>query len=177
MSKKEKNFPSINSLKPIEKILEEASRALKDDSIVIKNSSIPELLTAALKAGAASTVSFASLCAAGINCSSLIGATPSLATIGGVAGGGMFMLTGIWTLAIPIACLIGGYIIFDNIKKKELEQKKVRIYQEALRKQDAIIRKLKGELDASKERIDYLNSLIILLKKAVQDLGRDLESA
>ena len=46
--------------------------------------------------------------------------------------------------------------------------------QEALKKHDAIINALKGEAEASKERLDYLQSINILLMQAIKDLKADL---
>ena len=41
-------------------------------------------------------------------------------------------------------------------------------------KHEAIIRALKEEADATKERLDYLQSLNILLRQAIKDLKFDL---
>jgi hypothetical protein len=43
-----------------------------------------------------------------------------------------------------------------------------------LKKHEAIIKALKEEINADKERIDYLNSLNILLTQAIKDLKKDL---
>ena len=48
------------------------------------------------------------------------------------------------------------------------------VYKNALAKQTAIIRALKEESDADKQRIDYLNGLNILLQAAISDLRHDL---
>ena len=48
------------------------------------------------------------------------------------------------------------------------------MYKEALAKHEAIIEALKKEADADKERMDYLQSLNILLQKAIIDLKNDL---
>ena len=55
-----------------------------------------------------------------------------------------------------------------------MKQEKERLYQEALRQHEAIIKALKEEVDADKERLDYLKSLNILLQRAVEDLQHDL---
>ena len=55
-----------------------------------------------------------------------------------------------------------------------LRQEKERLYKEALKKHEAIIKALKAEADAGKERLDYLQSLNILLQQAVKDLKKDL---
>lgn len=44
MSKKDMNFKSIDSLKQVEKVVDEASEALKDKKRLIVNSAIPEFL-------------------------------------------------------------------------------------------------------------------------------------
>ena len=48
------------------------------------------------------------------------------------------------------------------------------IYKNAIAKQTAIVKALKQETDADKERIDYLNGLNILLQAAIKDLKHDL---
>lgn len=61
---------------------------------------------------------------------------------------------------------MGGYVK----KKKEMKFQSV----EALTKHQAIIKALKDEAEAAKERLDYLQSLNILLSRAVDDLKADL---
>ena len=68
----------------------------------------------------------------------------------------------------------GGVGIATHRKNKQLQQEKERLYQEALRKHQAIIQALKEESMAAKERIDYLQGLNILLRKAIDDLQKDL---
>jgi len=55
-----------------------------------------------------------------------------------------------------------------------LRQEKERLYKEVLARHEAIIKALKDEADATQERLDYLQSLNILLQQAVKDLGHDL---
>ena len=64
-----------------------------------------------------------------------------------------------------------------SAKAKKLKQEKDRLYNEALRKHEAIIRKLKEESNASKERAEYLNGLNILLQKIIEELREDLKSS
>ena len=61
-----------------------------------------------------------------------------------------------------------------SCKNKKLKEAKELCYREAVRKQNAIIKALKNESDADKERIDYLNSLNTLLQSAIKDLEYDL---
>lgn len=50
------------------------------------------------------------------------------------------------------------------------------MYNEALRKHEAIIRKLQEDANTSKERVEYLNGLNILLRKIIEELREDLNS-
>ena len=78
-------------------------------------------------------------------------------------------------MAAPVVVLAGGGILLaSNLKNKQLKQEKERLYKEALQKHEAIIQALKIEADADKERLDYLQSLNILLTQAIKDLKNDL---
>ena len=66
------------------------------------------------------------------------------------------------------------HVLTSHLKNKQLRQEKERLYKEALSKHDAIIKALKEEADADKERMDYLQSLNILLQRAITDLQKDL---
>ena len=99
--------------------------------------------------------------------------TSALATAGAVVGGGM--AAGVFVLAVPVAVAAGvGVGVASNLRAKQLQQEKERLYKEALRKHQAIIQALKDEADASKERLDYLQSLNLLLGRAIKDLQKDL---
>lgn len=67
-----------------------------------------------------------------------------------------------------------GVGVASHVKNKKLKEAKELCYREAVRKQNAIIKALKNESDADKERIDYLNSLNTLLQSAIKDLEYDL---
>lgn len=75
--------------------------------------------------------------------------------------------------AIPEVGGVGVGVV-SHLKNKQLRQEKERLYKEALSKHDAIIKALKEEADADKERMDYLQSLNILLQRAITDLQKDL---
>ena len=64
--------------------------------------------------------------------------------------------------------------VASHLKNKQLRQEKERLYNEALKKHEAIIKSMKSEADADKERMDYLQSLNILLQQAIKDLQHDL---
>lgn len=139
----------------------------------IRESAIPEVLMGALGAGVGGVISFAALYGLGVTGLSAAGITSGLATAGSVVGGGM--VAGVFTLAIPIAILAsGGVGLAIYLKNKQLRQEKERLYKEALSKHQAIIQALKEENNATKERLEYLQSLNILLRQAVKDLGKDL---
>lgn len=141
---KEAVFQNVESLQQVVNIINEAAAALNDKTRTIRESPIPEVLAGAL--GAA---------------------------IGGVVGGGM--VAGVFVMAAPVVVLAGGGILLaSNLKNKQLKQEKERLYKEALQKHEAIIQALKTEADADKERLDYLQSLNILLTQAIKDLKNDI---
>ena len=85
------------------------------------------------------------------------------------------MVAGIFVLAAPIAVGAGVSVaVASHLKSKQLRQEKERLYQEALKKHEAIIKALRKESEESKERIEYLESLNILLQQAIDDLRKDL---
>ena len=171
--KKDMIFQSVDSLQQVVNIVNEAATALDDKTRTIRESAIPEVLTGALGAGIGGIGSFAALYGLGTVGLSAAGITSGLAAAGGIIGGGM--VAGVFVLAAPVAILAaGGVGIAANLKNKQLRQEKERLYAEALKKHEAIIKALKEETDADKERIDYLQSLNILLRQAIKDLKKDL---
>lgn len=171
--KKEMNFQSVDSLQSVVNVVNEASAALNDKKRTIKQSAISEVLGGALGAGIGGVGSFAALYGLGTVGLSAAGITSGLAAAGSIVGGGM--VAGVFVLALPIAALAaGGVGTVAHIKHKQLRQEKERLYKEALRKHQAIINTLKEETDADKERLDYLQSLNILLTQAIKELKQDL---
>ncbi|WP_295645256.1 hypothetical protein [uncultured Holdemanella sp.] len=171
--KKNMNFQSVESLQPVVNVVNEVAYALNDPKRTIRESAIPEVLAGAIGAGIGGIGSFAALYGLGVVGLSAAGITSGLATAGTIAGGGM--VAGVFVLAAPIAALAaGGVGIATYLKSKQLQQEKERLYKEVLKKHEAIIQVLKREADASKERLDYLQSLNILLQRAIKDLKSDL---
>ena len=172
--KKNMNFQSVESLQSIVNVVNEAAAAVNDKKRTIRESAIPEVLAGALGAAIGGVGSFAALYGLGsVEGLSAAGITSGLAAAGGIVGGGM--VAGIFVLAAPVAVLGGvGVGVASHLKNKQLRQEKERLYQEALSKHDSIIKALKEEADADKERIKYLQSLNILLQRAVTDLQKDL---
>ena len=171
--KKDMVFQSVESLQQVVNVVNEASAALNDPKRTIRESAIPEVLAGALGAGVGGVASLAALYGLGLTGLSAAGITSGLATAGAVVGGGM--VAGVFVLALPVAVLAaGGVGIAAHLKNKQLRQEKERLYKEALAKHEAIIQALKDEAQAEKERLDYLQSLNILLQQAVKDLSKDL---
>lgn len=173
--KKKKNmiFQSVEALQPVVNVVNEAAAALNDKARTIRESAIPEVLAASLGAGIGGVGSFAALYGLGSVGLSAAGITSGLATAGSIVGGGM--VAGVFVLAVPVAALaVGGYGVASHLKKKQLKQEKERLYEEVIRKHEAVIQALKDEVDSNRERLVYLQSLNILLSQAMRDLQKDL---
>lgn len=168
--KKEMKFQSVEALQQVVNVVNEAAAAVSDKSRTIRESAIPEVLMGALGAGIGGVGSFAALYGLGsVVGLSAAGITSGLAAAGSLVGGGM--VAGVFVLAAPIAILAaGGVGLASHLKNKQLRQEKERLYKEALAKHQAIIKALKDEAEADKERLDYLQSLNILLARAIDDL-------
>lgn len=171
--KKDMVFKNSESLQQVVNVLNEASAALEDTGRTIRESSIPEVLSGALGAGMGGVISFGALYGLGTAGLSAAGITSGLATAGSLVGGGM--VAGVGVLAAPAVILgVGGYALASNLKGRQLRQEKERLYKEALAKHQAIIEALQAESKENAERMEYLQSLNVLLERAVADLARDL---
>ena len=167
-NKKDMKFQSQDALKVVQSVINDADMALNDKSRVMEDSPIGEAV-----AGGAG-IGFAALYLGGsVSGLSAAGIASGLAAAGGLIGGGM--AAGIAVLAAP-AVILGavGVGVASHVKSKKLKEAKELVYKNALAKQTAIIRALKEESDADKQRIDYLNGLNILLQAAISDLRHDL---
>ena len=173
-SKKEMKFASQDSLKSVQDVIEESNLALNDKGRRLKDSPLNEAIAGALGVGAGGAIGFAGLYFGGAVVGlGAAGITSGLAAAGALVGGGM--AAGIAVLAAPAVILGGGAIAATSyVKYKKLKETKEIIYKEALAKQTAILKALKEESDADKERIDYLNGLNIMLQAAIKDLQYDL---
>ena len=166
--KKDMNFQSVESMQSVVNVVNEAAAALNDKRRTIRESAIPEVLAGALGAGIGGVGSFAALYGLGVVGLSAAGITSSLATAGGMAAG-------VFVLAAPVAILAATSVgVASHLKNKQLRREKERLYKEALKKHDAIIKAIKADADADKERLDYLQKLNILLQQAIKDLRQDL---
>lgn len=173
-SKKDMNFQSLDALKRVQSVIDEANIALRDTSRRIEDSPLSEALAGAAGVGVGAGAGFAALYLGGsVIGLSAPGITSGLAAAGSIIGGGM--TAGIAVLAAPAVILGGAGIgIASHIKNKKLREAKELVYKNAVAKQNAIIKALKEEIYADKERIDYLNGLNMLLQAAINDLRKDL---
>jgi hypothetical protein len=169
-----KNFQSMDSLKSVELVINEANNALENKKRTILESPLSEVVAGALGVGIGGAGSFAALFFGGkVVGLSAAGITSALAVAGKLVGGGM--AAGVGVLAAPIVILGGGGIFLaSHLKKKKLAEAKDRLLKLAVEKQHSITVALKHEVDASKERADYLNGLNILLQGAIRDLKADI---
>lgn len=172
--KKDMNFQNAESLKDVQSVINEAALALNDKTRTIKSSAISEVLAGAAGMGVGGAMSFAALFFAGkVVGLSAAGITSGLAAAGGIIGGGM--AAGVGIIAAPVAILGAAAVgAAAHHKNKQLRKQKELCYQEAIKKQNAIIVALREEKTSDKERIEYLNSLNILLQSAIKDLKHDL---
>jgi len=168
------NFKSMDSLNTVIKVVNEAEEALNNKARVIADSAIPEVLAGAAGAVAGGALSFIAL----INLGSVVGLsaagiTSGLAAAGAIVGGGM--VAGIFVLTAPVALLGAGAVgVTAAVKRKKLTEKKEELLKAAVAKYDAIVRALKNEVNMTKERVEYLNALNILLQAVIRDLKADL---
>ena len=178
--KKEMKFQSVEALQQVVNVVNEASDALSDKKRTIRESAIPEVLLGAIGAGAGGAISFTALYGLGTVGLSAAGITSGLAAAGAGASavmGGLLspMVAGIFVLALPAAGLAAaGVGTAVHMKNRQLRQEKERLYQEVLKKHQAVILAQKQALNESRERQEYLQSLKNLLSRAVQDLKHDL---
>lgn len=117
-----------------------------------------------------------------INDSQLSDAIAKGAVTSGLIGGGVATasIIGMLTPLAPIVLIgITSGLIGRMIKKKKEEEKmqkaKELAYKQAIAKQNAIIKALKEESNADKERIEYLVGLLQLLQEAILELQNELK--
>lgn len=172
--KKDMKFQSHDALKTVQAVIDDADAALNDKSRRMADSPIGEVVAGAAGVAVGAGVGFFGLYFGGaVSGLSAAGITSGLASAGGLIGGGM--AAGIAVLAAPAVILGGvGVGVASHIKNKKLREAKELIYKNALAKQTAIVKALKEESNADKERIDYLNGLNVLLQSAIEGLQHDL---
>lgn len=169
-----KNYPKLEAFNVVQKLLEESAAAQSDKTRTIRTSAIPDVLGAALGTvigGAASAAWIGGAAVAGTSGAAAL--TSGLAGVGAVVGGGM--MAGLAVAALPVAALaVGGYAFINYRNQAALKERGQLLYQEALRQHQNLIDQLKREANATRERREYLESLVILLKDAIRRMKEDL---
>ena len=166
------NFPTLNALKPVEIVIAEASRALKDQHRVISSSEIANVLRATRQITAEADISFRSIYAYGTGKSSNPEEYIPPEDVGSTFVGSHlpYLASG------PIEGLLAlvGSIFFLVFRRKKIKQKEQILYDEAMAREKSLRNQLLLEANASQERIDYLKSILALLTYALKELKRDL---
>jgi hypothetical protein len=166
-------YRNLDALVPVENVLAEADAALADSARTIATSGIPEVLGAALGAGMGGGAGFAALYFAGTAGLSGVGISTGLAAAGAVVGGGM--AAGVFVLAAPAVLLgVGGYAVVTRRNNKKLVEKKQLLLHAAIQKRDAILVKLKENVNANAEHVDLLTALNAELRRIINGLTQDL---
>jgi hypothetical protein len=169
-------YRNLDALAPVEKALAEADAGLGDPSRTIETSGMSEVLGAAAGAAGGGAIGFAALYFAGTAGLSAVGITSGLAAAGALVGGGM--AAGVFVLAAPVAILgVAGFGIVARRNARRLAERKDLLLQQAIRKRDAILSRLKTEADSNAERLDYLKALNVTLQGIIKDLKEDLHGA
>ena len=172
--KSEMKFKNQETLKAAWAVIDEADSALNDRSRKMKDSPISDVIAGAVGVGIGAGIGFAGLyfggCVVGLGTA---GVTAGLMAAGEIVGGGM--AAGVAVVAAPAVLLGGAALLMSSHSRNEkLRESKELLYKKAIAKQTEIIKALKEERDADKERIDYLNGLNILLQSIIKDLQHDL---
>lgn len=167
------NFISIKSLKPIEDVIREASEGLSHKTWVISSSKISSVLTAACQAENIEGVTFRNIYAFGTGKTKKLGEyiSPDDPV-------NKYIDTFMVSMPDLFAGLLAlvGYLSFFLLRRKKVKQKEQELFHEVLTKQEAIQKQLLlEEAHASRERIDYLKSILSLLTFAAKDLKEDIE--
>ncbi len=169
-------YKSSDSLVDAVKVVNEAGEFLADSKKIEISGDVKEIVAGLVGASAGvgtGVIIVTSAAAAGTAGAAAI--TSGLATAGSIVGGGM--LAGIFVVAAPVAILAGGGIfIASRVNKSKLRKKKEMLLQEAVRKQNKIIKKLQNEVDASGQRMESLTHLNIALRQIIERLESDLKN-
>ena len=175
--KRKQNYNSMDSLKQVKKVIDEAGESIRDKSKITVPDDIKEIIGATIGAGigvGAGVAIVGGAAAAGTSGAAAL--TSGLAAAGGVVGGGM--MAGIFVTAAPVAVLgVTGYAIVSKINKDKIQKQKELLLKESVAKHNKIIVMLSHKADQSKERIDHLTYLNTALRRIIDDLGADLQTA
>ncbi|MBX9791922.1 MAG: hypothetical protein K2Y37_23615 [Pirellulales bacterium] len=168
-------YRSLDALGPVQRLIEEATDALSEQSqAIIRNTPLAEIAGAAagVGAGAATGAVVLSAAAAG-GTTGAAALTSGLATAGAVVGGGM--TAGIAVVAAPAVLFgVGAYAVTAHLlKKRKMKALKEALLKECITKQDAIQNELNRQTMANAERVKRLEGILAELRGAIRNLKID----
>ena len=171
---KEPVYASSTALIPAHKIVAEAGNAIAAPDWSWKAAALPELAGAvggaAVGAGAGAAIIGAGVAEGVFGGAALV---QGLAWAGGLVGGGM--AAGIAVAAAPAVVLgVAGVMGVSWWNRTKLTEEKEALLQEAIRKHDAIARKIRKETDANSQKVEELSRLNTLLMEIIKNLKGDL---
>lgn len=154
----------------------EASRAIHEKTRDIRSPDVPEFLVTAARTVGTNIVEAKtqSTSAAGRIASAI---RPSLGSVRGAASYGL--KTASAGVGRSVSALAAGVEVMRMwlVSSGKLRQaEKEAFIQEALRKHDAILRELQDKNNASRDRVEYLNSIVVQLSAFIRSLKPDLDS-
>ncbi len=167
------NFATLKALKPVEIVINEASRALKDQNRVISSSEIANVLRVTRQITNEEDIFFRAIYAYGTGKSSNPGKYVPPEDVGSAIVGKH--LPFLASTLIEGLLVLAGSILFLVFRRKKIKQKEQKLYDQAIAKEKSLHRQLQLEAGASQERIDYLKSVLVLLTYALKDLKQDLK--
>ena len=166
-------YNSKDSLQKVVNLLNDVSLALNDRKRTISESLIPPAVFGAVGTGiggATSYLALYSLGTVGVSGSAIMSALGVIGKFFGVKAGVSIVI-----LSLPVALLgISGYAVGAKVRDKYLRQERERLKNIAIEKQYAMIQELKKESKETKERIEYLTKLNIMLESVINDLKKDI---
>ena len=172
---KKKNFKNIKDLENVVGLLNEVEEALKDVSKTFFNSKFfnspaPEFIAGlgGFGVGAAAAAAFKAAAAGSVGGGAILKALAALGL--GSAKVGLFTVGGI--IAIPVGIAVAFMALF---KRNKFKKEKLRLYQLAIQRHNTLIQELNDKANVSENRIEYLQTLIVLLKKTIVAFQEDLE--
>lgn len=166
------NFATLNALKPVEIVITEASRALKDQHRVISSSRIANVLRATRQITTEVDISFQAIYAYGTGKTSNPKEYIPPDDVGSAIVG--THLPNLTSGPIEVLLALIGSLFFLVFRRKKIKQKEQDLYNQAIAKEKSLREQLQLEAGASQERIDYLKSVLVLLTYALKGLKQDL---
>ena len=166
-------YNNKDSLQKVVNLLNDISFALNDKKRTISKSLIPPAVFATVGTsigGATSYLALYSLGQVDLSGPAIMSALGVIGKFFGVKAGVSIVI-----LSLPVALLgVSGYAVGTKVRDKYLRQERERLYNIAIERQYAMIQELKMESEATKERMEYLTKLNIMLESVIDDLKKDI---